>query len=134
MHREREEVFFLSRDARALQALFERHVELLEDHVLGLDVLADRRRDELGLVAFARGVEADDVRVALDALEELLLHLEAHVIFFADALLQDLDDDRAAEVGLRLEPALLAEVRLGEAAGAELHGLTQRVEDEAVGA
>ena len=83
--------------ARALQALLERHVEPLEDDEVVLDLVADRRRDELRVVALARGEQLDDVRVTLDALEELLLHLEAHLVFVGDAALQDLDDDRPAE-------------------------------------
>jgi len=54
--------------------------------------------------------------VTLDALEDLLLHLEPHLIFAADAALQRLDRDRPAQGGLRLDPALLAEVALGEPA------------------
>ena len=34
----------------------------------------------------------------LNALEELLLHLEAHVILLAHAFLEDLEDDGPAEV------------------------------------
>src|SRR5207253_8978700 len=115
-----------------LEALFERHVEPLEDHKVVLDLVADRRRDELDIVALARRVERDDVGVSLHALEKLLLDLEAHAVFVDDALLKNLDDDVATEVGLRLEPALFAEIRLGESTAAHLDGQATRIEHERV--
>ena len=130
--RHREQVVAAALLARALEALLERHVEQLEDHEVVLDLVADRRRDEPGAVAFARAEQLDDVRVTLDALEDLLLHLEAHLVLAATRPLQALDRDRAAQRGLRLDPALLAEVRLREAAGAELDRLAGLVDDERV--
>ena len=113
--RDREQIVAAALLARALEALLEAHVEQLEDHEVVLDLVADRRRDEPGAVAFARGEQLDDVRVTLDALEDLLLHLEAHLVLAGDAALQTLDRDRAAQRRLRLDPALLAEIRLREA-------------------
>ena len=85
-----------------------------------------------GAVAFARREQLDDVRVTLDALQDLLLHLEPHLVLAAHAALQALDRDRPAQRRLRLDPALLAEVRLREAAAAELDRLPGLVDDERV--
>src|SRR5690606_17218684 len=106
----------------------------LEDHEVVLDLVAHARRDEARAVALAGGEQLDDVRVTLDALEDLLLHLEAHLVLTRHALLEALDRDRPAQRGLRFDPALLAEVRLREATGPELDRLTGLVHDERVDA
>jgi hypothetical protein len=126
-----EQIVLLATRARPLEPLLEGHLEPLQDHELGIDLVADRGRYER-VVALARGEQLHHVRVPLHPLEELLLHLETHVIFVTYALLEDLDDDLAAEVGLRLEPALFAEVGLGEAARAELDRHASRVEHERI--
>src|ERR1051326_6154501 len=88
--------------------------------------------DEAGAVALARAEQLDDVGVTLDALQDLLLHLEPHLILGRDAALQRLDRDRAAQRGLGLDPALLAEIALGEPARAELDRHAGLVDDERV--
>ncbi len=120
-------------DPRALEPLLERHVEQLEDHEVVLDLVAHLGRDEVLVVRLARGQKLHDVGVTLDPLQDLLLHLEPHRVLRRHALLEDLDRDVAPVGGLGLDPALLAQVRLGEAAGAELDRLAVLVHDERVG-
>ena len=118
--------------ARTLQALLEAHVEQLENHEVVLDPLAHHRRDEPRAIAFTGAEQLDDVRVTLDALQDLLLHLEPHLVLARHAALQALDRDRPAQRGLALDPALLAEVGLREPARAELDRLTGLVDHERV--
>ena len=65
-------------------------------------------------------------------LQDLLLDLEAHLVLEGDALLQDLDGHLPAEVGLRLQPDLLAQVGLGEAARTELDGMPLGIQHEGI--
>ena len=97
------------------------HVEQLEDHEVVLDLVAHRRRDEAGAVAFARARAAR--RCSGDpgrARGSPSPSGSASGPRPMTPLLQTLDRDRAAQRGLRFDPALLAEVRLREPAGAEL--------------
>ena len=130
----REQILPVRFGRATLEALLEAHVEQLEDHELVLDLVADARREEVRRPSSSPEHEQlDDVRVPLHALEELLLHLEAHLVLARlTPFCRILIDDRAAEVGLRLDPALLAEVGLGEAARAELDRQAARVEHERV--
>ena len=91
-------------------------------------------RNEVGVVRLARRQQLDDVGVALNVFEDLLLQLEAHLVLDRHAPLQDLDGDLAAEGGLRFDPDLLAEVGLGEAARAELDRQPGVVDHERVAA
>src|SRR5262249_25957071 len=121
-----------SRLARTLQIFLERHVEALEDEKFPFYVALNRGGDEVGILRFARGIKAHDVRMPLQALEELLLHWKARVAPLAPAPRENLYDDPPAEAGFRIAPSFHAEVGLRRAPRADLDRHSARIEQERV--